>query len=163
MVLEIMQYPAVDFFWARGFSGRHEGLLSIQDVTTMKRILSTLLILIFGLGPLLEALPASAESSLPACCRRHGAHHCAMSAVKTPIASEAAPGAAYALTAPMHCRSFPGYADAYTTQISAMAVSATCLPILLAQAHSPAASRVAALLSQIRTRAGRAPPSSLLD
>ena len=129
----------------------------------MKRILSTLLILIFGLGPLAEALPAGAESSLPACCRRHGAHHCAMSAVKTPIAPEAAPGAAHVLTAPLHCPCFPAYAGAFTTQVSAMVAAAACLPVLLSQIHSPAASRTGTLLSQIRTRAGRAPPPSLLD
>ena len=61
----------------------------------MRRILSILLLLVLGLGPEAPATalasglisgPASAwsgkvdESRLPACCRRNGKHHCAMSA-----------------------------------------------------------------------------------
>jgi hypothetical protein len=46
----------------------------------MRRIVAVALLAIFGLLPLIAAaLPADTESTLPACCRRHGAHHCAMS------------------------------------------------------------------------------------
>ena len=62
----------------------------------MRRLLSILLGLCLGLGPALAAVPANAltmavesaltgkssieiaEASMPACCRRHGVHHCAM-------------------------------------------------------------------------------------
>jgi hypothetical protein len=44
----------------------------------MRRALSILLVLLFGAGPLSFAFTANDETSLPACCRRHGAHHCAM-------------------------------------------------------------------------------------
>ena len=62
----------------------------------MRRLLSILLGLCLGLGPVFAAAPANAlatavesaltgkssaeiaEASLPACCRRHGVHHCAM-------------------------------------------------------------------------------------
>lgn len=62
----------------------------------MRRLLSILLGLCLGLGPALAAVPANAlttavesaltgkssaeiaEARLPACCRKHGAHHCAM-------------------------------------------------------------------------------------
>jgi len=128
----------------------------------MKRILSTFLILTFGLGPLAEAIPANAESRLPACCRRHGPHHCALSTEMAAKAAQAPPGSAPVLSAPSHCPNFPGLMAASTTPVYAMVASAAGLPVLLAQAHSPAASRTAARLSQIRTRAGRAPPSSLL-
>ena len=53
----------------------------------MRRILSIVLALMVGLGPALATVPANAlafgwnthgdESGLPACCRRHGVHHCA--------------------------------------------------------------------------------------
>jgi hypothetical protein len=128
----------------------------------MKRILSTLLILTFGLGPLAEALPAGAEPSLPACCRRHGAHHCAISTEKAAKTAQASPSSTPILTAPSRCPYFPSYTGASTTPVHAMVAAAVGLPVLLAHAHSPAASRAAALLSQIRTRAGRAPPSSLI-
>ena len=44
----------------------------------MRRAFSILLVLLFGAGPLSFAFSASDDISLPACCRRHGAHHCAM-------------------------------------------------------------------------------------
>ena len=46
----------------------------------MRKLLSILLLALFGLpfvSPLF-ALSGDAEGSLPACCRRGGAHHCAM-------------------------------------------------------------------------------------
>ena len=46
----------------------------------MRRALTIFLILNLWLGPLAAILPASDESRLPPCCRRHGAHHCAMAA-----------------------------------------------------------------------------------
>ncbi len=46
---------------------------------SMRRVLSLVLVLFFGLGPLAPMLTAQDDTNLPACCRRHGAHHCAMS------------------------------------------------------------------------------------
>src|SRR5580698_2896929 len=46
----------------------------------MRRILAITLLIAFG-SPLvlpLFAATADPQASLPACCRRHGAHHCAM-------------------------------------------------------------------------------------
>ncbi len=48
----------------------------------LRKSLSILLLAVFGLpfvSPLLD-MTAGAESNLPACCRRNGAHHCMMSA-----------------------------------------------------------------------------------
>jgi hypothetical protein len=128
----------------------------------MKRILSTLLILMFGLWPLAEALPARSELRLPACCRRHGAHHCAMSAAMASMADQATPSSTPVLTAPSHCPYYPGSMTASTTPAYAMFASATALPVLFAQDHFPAASDAAARQSQIHTHAGRGPPTSLL-
>ena len=44
----------------------------------MRRGFSIFLILFFGLGPLSALIDGSEDASLPPCCRRHGAHHCAM-------------------------------------------------------------------------------------
>jgi len=155
LVIAYYRLPSVG---AEGFLGRYEGLLSVQDVKTVKRTLSTLLILMFGLGPLVEAIPACAASSLPACCRRHGAHRCAMSVAKASIAPPASSSSTPVLAAPLHCPYFPGYTDVSSTPVFAMVASATGPQVLLAQSHSPAASRAAARLSQFRTRTGRAPP-----
>jgi len=131
-------------------------LKNARNYSAMKRILSILLMLVFGLGPLAEALPASTESRLPACCRRHGAHHCAM---KTQALSSSAPS----LALPSHCPYFPGPMAASTTQLHAMATGAIGLPMRLAQACLPAAGFADAQMSRLRTRSGRDPPSSLLD
>jgi hypothetical protein len=127
----------------------------------MKRILSTCLILMFWLVPLAEALPARSESRLPACCRRHGAHHCAMSVAMASMADRASRSSASYLTTPLHCPNFPTYADEPTTPVDALAAAATGLPVLLAQDHLPAASDAAARQNHIRICAGRGPPSSL--
>jgi len=52
------------------------------SMMALRKSLSILLLAVFGLpfvSPLLD-MTAGAESNLPACCRRNGAHHCMMSA-----------------------------------------------------------------------------------
>jgi hypothetical protein len=133
----------------------------------MRRALSILLVLFFGLGPLAATLGAEEDTSLPACCRRLGAHHCAMrmsDASRMPDAAtmaDAASGKA-GLRAPATCPSLPDYAAATTSAPYALTALPVSLPGLLAQRHSPAAGRAAARLSQIRTRSGRAPPAASL-
>lgn len=66
----------------------------------MRQVLTILLLGLFGFSlasPL--AFASDADSQLPACCRRNGAHHCVMAATLPPSgpAVEATP-----------CRSFPG-------------------------------------------------------
>ena len=125
----------------------------------MRRGLSLFLILFFGLGPLAAGLAGSDESRLPACCRRHGAHHCAMPAgLRSRMAASSEP----LLAAPSTCPSFPAFASTCPAPAHALPASASSMPVLLARQHSPAASRAAARLSQIRTRAGRGPPSIAL-
>jgi hypothetical protein len=58
----------------------------------MRRLLSILLLLGLGMGPAFASIPAHAlasgwtgkvdEAAVPACCRRNGKHHCAMSAMQ---------------------------------------------------------------------------------
>ena len=47
----------------------------------MRRALSILLVVVFGMPALVPLLGAVApdEANVPACCRRHGQHHCLMS------------------------------------------------------------------------------------
>jgi len=44
----------------------------------MRRIVGICLVLLYWLAPIVALVPASAESRLPACCRRGGSHHCTM-------------------------------------------------------------------------------------
>jgi len=127
----------------------------------MRRALSILLILFFGMGPLAVTLSASDDSRLPACCRRHGAHHCAMSAETAAIISAADPGTLN-FKAPATCPYFPGYTVALNSTPLALAATSVSLPALLARPHSSVAARAAARLSKIRTRANRGPPTSSL-
>jgi hypothetical protein len=127
----------------------------------MRRALTIFLILNFWLGPLAAILPASDESRLPPCCRRHGAHHCAIAMRMAATMAQAASGNPI-FTAPATCPLYSGCTAVIPSTIPALAASTVSLPVLLAQPHSPAAGRAAARLSQIRTRAGREPPAANL-
>lgn len=126
----------------------------------MRRWISTLLILFFGLGPLTGLLEASDSSRLPLCCRRHGAHRCAMT---TRAAAMFASSPAPAMAAPATCPRFPGFMAGPSTASYALLASAASLPVLLVQAHSPATAHADACLRPIRTHAGRGPPASTLS
>jgi hypothetical protein len=122
----------------------------------MRRAFSILFVILFALGPLAVALDGD-NGSLPACCRRHGAHHCAMSVGMAAMVAQS--DGMPILTAPSTCPYFPGYAVAPSTTF-ALAAPAASLPGLLVQPHTPAAARAAAHVSQLRTRAVRGPPGS---
>jgi hypothetical protein len=129
----------------------------------MRRGISIFLILFFWLGPLAVMLPASDDDSrLPPCCRRHGAHHCAMSMRMTALIFQATSGGKPIFAAPLTCPYFPGTMAGPTLIIAALAPPPVSLPVLLARPHSPAAGRANVRHSQIRTRAGRGPPASKL-
>lgn len=147
---------------AQLFSCCSENQFLVYHQSQMRRALSILLILFFSLGPLAATLGASEDARLPACCRRHGAHHCAMSMRVAAMMAEAAAGKA-AWTAPSTCPMFPGAAAATASGPQALTAAPVSLPVLLAQPHSPAAGRAAAQVSQIRTRSGRAPPAGQLS
>lgn len=88
----------------------------------MKRVLPSLLVCLLSLfsGPGLQATTLSAlvlaihgansasiaESLLPACCRRHGAHHCAMQMAQTALRDAQDKGQA-TLSTPDTCPCFP--------------------------------------------------------
>jgi len=133
-------------------------MFPVLDVTVMRRVLSIFLILMFWLGPLAAILPASEDARLPPCCRRLGAHHCAMAMQMAAMMAKALSGSTPILTAPLTCPAYPGYTAATTAPPPAIAASSVTLPVLLAQPHSPAAGRAAARISQLRTRTNRGPP-----
>lgn len=80
----------------------------------MRRALSILLMVLFGAGPLSFALNLSDDITLPACCRRLGAHHCAMDSQQ----SQNAPGKA-TLKARSRCQQFPSHPNARTSSYPA--------------------------------------------
>jgi len=98
----------------------------------MRRPLCILIVALFLLGPLSVLLPGGTELQLPACCRRHGAHHCAMYA-----AMAAPPPGACWLIAPNRC---PLYNPGHLAPVPVFALS-----------YAPAAgSQVATFLIPVR-------------
>jgi len=127
----------------------------------MRRALSILLALLFGLGPLAAALPASEDARLPACCRRNGAHHCAMSARMARMAEAASDGRA-AVSAPATCPHYPGAAMALMAPMHALLAPAA--EFVVPQSSEPALSfaNISARTAPARRHAGRGPPAALL-
>lgn len=123
----------------------------------MRRLLSIFLVLLFGLGPLTATLDASDDARLPPCCRRHGAHHCAMSDALMARMVQAASGQPF-FTAPSHCPFYPGGNSATVASMHALAPAATALPRTTEKSHTLSAYHAAASVNQIRTHAGRGPP-----
>ncbi|MFP5210858.1 MAG: hypothetical protein ACLGRW_16385 [Acidobacteriota bacterium] len=129
----------------------------------MRRGLSILLVLFFGLGPLAATLPASDDASLPPCCRRNGAHHCAMSMRMAAMMAEAAYGSVPLLASPAHCPLYPQHPAAWLTPPYALAAAFAGLPHLLVEAGPAAAEPVTRSLNRIRACAGRGPPAFALS
>jgi hypothetical protein len=129
----------------------------------MRRALSILFVLLFGLGPLSAVLEASDAAGLPACCRRHGAHHCAASMNMGAIASPAQPNSAPVVSAPFTCPYYPGAIAAVLTHAPAFTTASVELPALTAHTHKPAGHRAVTFASPVRTHAGRGPPSTHLS
>ncbi|HET6170850.1 MAG TPA: hypothetical protein VFE01_11745 [Terracidiphilus sp.] len=123
----------------------------------MQRALAISLILFFGIGPLAGTLDAGDDVRLPPCCRRHGAHHCAMSDALMARMVEA-PSSPPFFSAPTHCPFFPTGSSAIPASIHALAPTAASLFASLEEPHVRFAYRAKTSLGQIRTHAGRGPP-----
>jgi|SRR5438045_3195912 len=123
---------------------------------TMRRALSISLILLLWLPALAAVLPASADSLLPFCCRRNGAHHCAMDADAN---SSQNGNSGPTVRGPSHCPQFPA---AIPATISPLFVTASALagwPALTSGIYSNVARRDAARAGRLRTQLDRGPPS----
>lgn len=118
----------------------------------MRRLLSILLVALFWAGPLSALLRANTDAQIPACCRRHGAHHCAMG-----VSDGAQPSTGHAFAAPAHCPLYHRSGPATPTFTPAAQPSLAQLP------HAPALflSTRAAVLHRARTLSSRGPPLAL--
>jgi len=124
----------------------------------MRRALSILLMAFFSLGPPTAALQADDDSRLPACCRRHGQHHCAMSEPTALAAALATSTQVPAFAAPAHCPNFPEYLAQSMASFTALAPASAALPTALVQAHAPSPIRASVRFGSIREHLGRGPP-----
>jgi hypothetical protein len=126
----------------------------------MRRGFSIFLIMVFGLGPLSAVMPGSEDASLPACCRRHGEHRCAMAARMALQLAQLA--SAPTVSAPLTCPEYPGLPAMFVAPVAALTASAATLPGADVRAFKPVAADIVPTSSPSLTHAGRGPPVARL-
>lgn len=125
----------------------------------MRRGFSIFLILMFGLGPLSWLIDGSEDANLPACCRRHGAHHCVVAA----MAAQAQSGSTPTVSAPITCPSYPGAIALLSTPAQALAAASRTGEALQPIENVRAAAHASGLSKPAQSHAGRGPPASSLS
>jgi hypothetical protein len=129
----------------------------------MRRGFSIFLILFFGLGPLSAIVDSSADAGLPACCRRHGAHHCAMyaqiMAMRAGRGIDPTPG----FSAPLTCPLYHGPTFSMLMPAHALAAARPSFRAKFARTPAPAFEQAAEFSRPSRTHAGRGPPAAELS
>ena len=125
----------------------------------MRRVLSIFLVLFFGIGPLPASFGASDDARLPACCRRQGAHHCAMSEEAVARMVRASSGSTPLLSAPSRCPLYPNNPAATVSSIHALAGHFVASIAYLIVPHSLAVPQTSSRVGKFRTHTGRGPPS----
>jgi hypothetical protein len=117
----------------------------------VSRFIAIALLLIFSGDSALPALLADSESSLPACCRRDGKHHCAMMEKETAGPSWR--------TVTRKCPSFPKRTVAFFTDQSAPPPEVRVGGWIVSHPVNKAQTEVLYRISHSRTRQKRGPPS----
>jgi hypothetical protein len=124
----------------------------------MRRGLSIFLVLFFGLGPLSALVDGTEDASLPPCCRRHGAHHCAMyaqvMAMRAGLGIDPKPG----ISAPLTCPLYQGPAFSMLMPAHALTAAPARLRTEPALAFASPAEPSPAFARPSLTHAGRGPP-----
>jgi hypothetical protein len=122
-------------------------------------VLMLVLICCFYAAPLVQASSTDPEAGLPACCRRHGNHHCLMMGQRT---QELASGTRQVSRVPQQCPFYPHSTTAPVVRLHAgLAPSATFFARVLSHPAIQPQVRAVYRLSLDRSRQKRGPPSSL--
>lgn len=121
----------------------------------MRRALSISLILLLWMPALAALLPGSEDVRLPLCCRRAGAHHCAMDSGQDA-------GSGTAVRASSRCSQFPAVLPATLARVFVASTTPAHWPALASGLYSSAARREAARAGRLRAQLDRGPPASLL-
>jgi len=127
----------------------------------MRRGFSIVLMLVFGLGPLSTLVEGSEDSYLPLCCRRHGAHHCAMAMRRSARMRVTASGMMPMLSAPPACPQYPGLAAMFAAPGQALTVTVSEWAELAERAGVATRAPDEPREGPNRTHAGRGPPAFL--
>ncbi|MGO8935596.1 MAG: hypothetical protein ACLPLZ_14850 [Terracidiphilus sp.] len=126
----------------------------------MRRGFSIFLVLFFGLGPLSAFVDSSADAGLPACCRRHGAHHCVLyaqiMAMRAGRGIDPTPG----FSAPLTCPLYHGPTFSMLMPAHALAAASANLRAEFTRTPAPRFERMAGFSGPSRAHAGRGPPAS---
>lgn len=126
----------------------------------MRRGFSIFLIMLFALGPLSVMVNGTDDAGLPACCRRHGAHHCAMALQMAATAQIADPRPSF--TAPVTCPEYPGPVLAILMPAHAILTAAAGRRVQEVRGFAPVSSLLFVHARPGFTRAGRGPPAANL-
>lgn len=121
----------------------------------MRRALSISLILLLWMPALAALLPGSEDVRLPFCCRRQGAHHCAMDSGQN---ADSGP----AVKASSRCSQFPAVLPATIAPVFVAAAIPAHRPTLVSGMYTSAARREAARAGRLRAQLDRGPPASAL-
>lgn len=128
----------------------------------MSKLLSILLLVIFGFSPVLPLLATGTpdDASLPACCRRNGKHHCAMQMNASGTALEAAP----TFRAPQQrCPFAPQASLSVHTGFLAHTTQAATALVLMSHPASVAQTECKLRIARDRSRQKRGPPTLTLS
>jgi len=125
----------------------------------MRSALSIFLALVMGIGPLAPIFGASEDPRLPACCRRHGAHRCAMSDATMP--GQGATAGRHGFQAPSHCPNYPENAARTTANNHAFAQFNATISILAEEKSSFHLRKFPARSGVVAEHAVRGPPSEI--
>jgi len=129
----------------------------------MRRSFSIFLVLFFGFGPLSAFVDGSQDAGLPACCRRHGAHHCAMYAEIMAMRAGRGIDSTPSFSVPLTCPLYHGPALSMLIPAHALTAAAAKLADQFTQPSAPAFEPIAAFSTPSHAHAGRGPPASDLS
>ena len=129
----------------------------------MRRGFSIFLILFFGLGPLSVLLEGSEDASLPPCCRRHGAHQCAMYAQIMAMRARFGFDPNPAFEAPLTCPLYRGPTFSMLMPAHALTAALAGASAALTNSPAPVHERLAARSITSRAHPGRGPPAANLS
>src|ERR1700722_640959 len=125
----------------------------------MRRALSAFFVVLLGLAPLAFVFSASTDANLPACCRRHGTHHCTMFGG---AANEQSSTRTSSFTGPSHCPLFPRHGSAAPAPIFALTAYSFAFSIHSQPANLifPPSSGASSIQSRVLTLRGPPKPIS---
>lgn len=138
-------------------------LSAIARQATVTKLLAALMLVLIGgfyAAPLVQAVSADPEAGLPACCRRHGKHHCAMMDQMRKAATSGSPQIGQI---PQHCPFYPHSTTAPVVRFDVgLAPSAAFFAEVVSHPAVHPQTHAVYRLSLDRSRQKRGPPSPLL-